>query len=84
VTTDLTPELVLAELRDLYRRRGIDVDFDLDTSLAELPFSSLDFSELALVVEDFVGRELNFGAIVARSLESVQDVVDFLVSADSA
>ena len=46
--------------------------------LAELGFRSLDFSELALRVEDAVGHELNFDAPGLRQILTVGDVLDFL------
>lgn len=46
--------------------------------LREIGFRSLDFSELALRVEDEIGRELNFDAPQLRSIETTGDVLDFL------
>ncbi|MDQ4111832.1 MAG: acyl carrier protein, partial [Actinomycetota bacterium] len=42
-------------------------------------FRSLDFSELALRVEDEIGDELNFEAAGLRSIETIGDVLDLLV-----
>ncbi len=47
--------------------------------LAEIGFRSLDFSELALRVEDEVGMELNFEAAGLRAITTVGDVLDLLV-----
>ncbi len=47
-------------------------------SLREINFRSLDFSELALRVEDEIGRELNFDAPGLREIASVGDVLEFL------
>lgn len=51
-----------------------------ETDLREIGFRSLDFSELALRVEDEVGVELNFDAPALRRIETVGDVLDFLVN----
>lgn len=47
-------------------------------SLSEIGFRSLDFSELALRVEDELGSELNFDAPGLRAIETVGDVLEFL------
>jgi acyl carrier protein len=47
-------------------------------SLREINFRSLDFSELALRVEDEIGRELNFDAPGLREIATVGDVLEFL------
>ena len=49
-----------------------------NADLREVGFRSLDFSELALRVEDEVGRELNFDAPALRRIATVGDVIDFL------
>jgi acyl carrier protein len=49
-----------------------------EADLREIGFRSLDFSELALRVEDEAGRELNFDAPELRRIATVGDVVDFL------
>ncbi|TDC85194.1 acyl carrier protein [Micromonospora sp. KC606] len=46
--------------------------------LREIGFRSLDFSELALRVEDATGEELNFDAPGLRRIATVGDVLDFL------
>lgn len=46
--------------------------------LRELGFRSLDFSELALRVEDELGTELNFDAPGLRTIETIADVLEFL------
>ena len=52
---------------------------DDSADLRELGFRSLDFSELALAVEDEHGSELNFDAPQLRAISTVGDVLDFLV-----
>ena len=49
-----------------------------DADLREIGFRSLDFSELALRVEDEVGDELNFDAPGLRQIATVGDVLDFI------
>lgn len=45
--------------------------------LRTLGFRSLDFSEVALRVEEQVGRELDFDAALLRSIQTVGDVIQF-------
>ena len=58
--------------------QGKQLPADDATLLTDIGFRSLDFSELALRVEDEVGTELNFDAPGLRSIETVADVLDFL------
>ncbi|GAA0370220.1 hypothetical protein GCM10009541_10890 [Micromonospora gifhornensis] len=51
---------------------------DDDADLREIGFRSLDFSELALRVEDETDEELNFDAAGLRRIATVGDVLDFL------
>jgi acyl carrier protein len=69
---------ILTELRELYERRGIAVEPTPELELAELGFRSLDFAELALRLEERLGRELNFAGAQLRRLVTVGDVVDLL------
>lgn len=46
--------------------------------LSDIGFRSLDFSELALRVEDEIGDELNFDAAGLRQINTVGDVLDLL------
>lgn len=69
---------ILAELRAIYARRGVEVEPRPEMALADLGFRSLDFSELALRLEQRLGRELNFGGAELRRLVTVGDVVDLL------
>lgn len=54
------------------------------TLLVDIGFRSLDFSELALRVEDELGSELNFDAPGLRAIETVEDVLEFLEQLQSA
>ncbi|AEB43867.1 hypothetical protein VAB18032_13775 [Micromonospora maris AB-18-032] len=51
---------------------------DDGADLREIGFRSLDFSELALRVEDETDEELNFDAAGLRRIATVGDVLDFL------
>jgi acyl carrier protein len=58
--------------------RGTTLPADEAVELRSIGFRSLDFSELALRVEDETGTELNFDAPGLRSVATVGDVLDFL------
>jgi acyl carrier protein len=74
----LDEDSIVTELRAIYARRGVDIDLASDTELSELGFRSLDFSELALRLEERLGRELDFAGVELRRLATVGDVVDLL------
>ncbi|GGU24014.1 phosphopantetheine-binding protein [Nocardioides albus] len=59
--------------------QGKTLPADDAAKLADIGFRSLDFSELALRVEDEIGDELNFEAAGLRSIETIGDVLDLLV-----
>lgn len=52
-----------------------------ESSLREIGFQSIDFSELALRVERLGGHPLNFDATRLRAIRTVADVLDFLENA---
>ncbi|MDQ6935364.1 MAG: phosphopantetheine-binding protein [Actinomycetota bacterium] len=58
--------------------QGKSLPDDDTASLAEIGFRSLDFSELALRVEDEIDAELNFDAAGLRQITTVGDVLDLL------
>lgn len=64
--------------------RGTTLPADEATELRSIGFRSLDFSELALRVEDETGTELNFDAPGLRSISTVGDVLDFLLDLQAA
>ncbi|WP_433532355.1 acyl carrier protein [Micromonospora sp. CA-263727] len=76
-------ELSRAQIRDLMgqvlKNQGKALPDDDAADLREVGFRSLDFSELALRVEDETGEELNFDAPGLRRIATVGDVLDFLV-----
>lgn len=59
-------------------KQGRELPDDDDAQLDQIGFRSLDFSELALRVEDEIGDELNFDAPGLRSIGTVGDVLDFI------
>ncbi|WP_233196682.1 acyl carrier protein [Verrucosispora sp. ts21] len=75
-------ELSRARIRDLMGQvlanQGKVLPDDDDADLREIGFRSLDFSELALRVEDETDEELNFDAAGLRRIATVGDVLDFL------
>ncbi|MEU1602555.1 acyl carrier protein [Micromonospora matsumotoense] len=75
-------ELSRAQIRDLMaqvvQNQGRVLPDDDSADLREVGFRSLDFSELALRVEDATGEELNFDAPGLRRIATVGDVLDFL------
>lgn len=64
--------------------QGKSADLGDATALREIGFRSLDFSELALRVEDELGTELNFDAPGLRRIDTVGDVLDFLEQLQAA
>ena len=81
---ELPADTILDELRAQLRRNGRPDDVTGDTKLEAIGYRSIDLSELALHVEERLGRELNFSAAGVRRLERVDDVVAFLQEAASA
>ncbi len=75
-------QLTRHQIRDLMeqvmKKQGKTLPDDDGADLREIGFRSLDFSELALRVEDEIGEELNFDAPGLRRIASVGDVLDFL------
>ena len=75
-------DLSRAEIRTLMgevlAKQGKELPASDDAALNEIGFRSLDFSELALKVEDEVDEELNFDAPGLRSIRTVGDVLDFI------
>lgn len=58
--------------------QGKTLPADDGADLAQIGFRSLDFSELALRVEDEIDEELNFEASGLRQITTVGDVLDLL------
>lgn len=58
--------------------QGKSLPEDDASALSDIGFRSLDFSELALRVEDEVDDELNFDAAGLRQINTVGDVLDLI------
>lgn len=65
-------------MSEMMTKQGRTLPSSDATALRDIGFRSLDFSELALRVEDEVGRELNFDAPGLRQISTVGDVLEFL------
>lgn len=76
--TTLSREQVRAMMAEVLQAQGKDLPESDETLLSEIGFRSLDFSELALRVEDELDTELNFDAPGLRSVETVGDVLTFI------
>ncbi len=70
-------DVVLAQLRELYRRRGEEVTAAPETDLAAIGFRSLDFAELVLLVEDAVGGQLDLERGDVTRIDTVGDLIAF-------
>jgi acyl carrier protein len=81
-------ELTREQIRDLMgavlKAQGKALPAEDTADLREIGFRSLDFSELALRVEDEIGDELNFDAPGLRQIATVGDVLDFIEQLQSA
>jgi acyl carrier protein len=65
-------------------KRGVAAIADTALSTRDAKFRSLDFSEVALRIEDKIGRELSFDAAQMRRIVTVKDVIDFFQEASRA
>lgn len=83
-SSPLSEAEILDELRAMYARRGDGIAVEPETVLREINFRSLDFSELALRLEERIGGEINFAGTQLRRVETVQDVLDFFRTALTA
>lgn len=82
--TALSRSQLRAEMSEVLTAQGKTLPDDDAADLREIEFRSLDFSELALRVEDALGHELNFDAPALRQIVTVGDVLDFLEQLQSA
>lgn len=76
--SQLSRASVRSMMGDVLRRQDKTLPESDDAALDDIGFRSLDFSELALRVEDEIGDELNFDAPGLRSIRTVGDVLDFI------
>lgn len=63
---------------DVLANQGKTLPEDDAADLQAIGFRSLDFSELALRVEDEIDAELNFEAAGLRQINTVGDVLDLI------
>lgn len=76
--TPLSREELRALMHQVLSAQGKTLPEGEGADLQQIGFRSLDFSELALRVEDEVGDELNFDAAGLRQIVTVGDVLDLL------
>lgn len=74
----LSRDQVRTMMGEVLAVQGKELPADDAARLDTIGFRSLDFSELALQVEDELDTELNFDAPGLRSIETVGDVLDFI------
>ena len=80
----LSRDQIRSMMADVLAAQGKELPGDDSANLEQLGFRSLDFSELALRVEDEIGDELNFDAPGLRQIQTVGDVLDFLEQLQAA
>ena len=71
---------VRALMEQVLTTQGKALPADECANLRDVGFRSLDFSELALRVEDEIGEELNFDAPGLRRVATVGDVLDLIAA----
>ena len=71
-------------MSEVLQAQGKTLPVDESADLREIGFRSLDFSELALRVEDEIDEELNFEAAGLRQITTVADVLDLLAEIQHA
>ena len=76
--TTVPRDRLRALMGEVMAAQGHELPADDSALLADIGFRSLDFSELALRVEDEIDEELNFDAIGLRQINTVGDVLDLL------
>ena len=74
----LSRDAIRTMMAEVLQAQGKTMPASDDANLEEIGFRSLDFSELALRVEDEIGDELNFDAPELRQIATISDVLDFL------
>ncbi|MDT0213526.1 acyl carrier protein [Rothia sp. ARF10] len=80
----LSRDQIRTMMAEVLASQGKEMPAEDTANLEELGFRSLDFSELALRVEDETGEELNFDAPGLRQIQTVADVLDFLEQLQAA
>lgn len=82
--TALSRDEIRTMMAEVLQAQGKSMPADDSANLEEIGFRSLDFSELALRVEDEIGDELNFDAPELRQIATISDVLDFLEQLQAA
>ena len=80
----LSRDEIRTMMAEVLQAQGKSMPADDAANLEEIGFRSLDFSELALRVEDEIGEELNFDAPELRQIATISDVLDFLEQLQAA
>jgi acyl carrier protein len=80
----LSRDAIRTMMAEVLQAQGKSMPADDSANLEQIGFRSLDFSELALRVEDEIGDELNFDAPELRQIATVSDVLDFLEQLQAA
>lgn len=80
----LSRDQIRTMMADVLAAQGKEMPAEDTANLEALGFRSLDFSELALRVEDEIGDELNFDAPGLRQIQTVADVLDFIEQLQAA
>ena len=80
----LSRDQIRTLMAEVLAAQGKQMPDDEQVNLEEIGFRSLDFSELALRVEDEIDDELNFDAPELRRIATVSDVLDFLEQLQAA
>jgi acyl carrier protein len=80
----LSRDEIRTMMAEVLQAQGKSMPADDSANLEQIGFRSLDFSELALRVEDEIGEELNFDAPELRQIATVSDVLDFLEQLQAA
>ncbi|EWT01144.1 hypothetical protein N865_11495 [Intrasporangium oryzae NRRL B-24470] len=82
--TALSRDAIRTMMAEVLQAQGKAMPVDDGANLEQIGFRSLDFSELALRVEDEIGEELNFDAPELRQIATISDVLDFLEQLQAA
>jgi len=77
-------EQLRALMGEVLEAQGKSLPAEDSADLQKIGFRSLDFSELALRVEDEIDEELNFDAAGLRQITTVADVLDLLTEIQAA
>jgi acyl carrier protein len=80
----LSRDAIRTMMAEVLQAQGKSMPEDDAANLEKIGFRSLDFSELALRVEDEIGEELNFDAPELRQIATISDVLDFLEQLQAA